>query len=72
MEEDEILALLKKIKESRVGGLKAYALMRLEDIHSIPVANDRKKKIIESYYLDEHNVDILWFGKEFEGLAKFT
>ncbi|MBO0432100.1 SIR2 family protein [Enterococcus sp. DIV0660C] len=71
MEEDEILALLKKIKESRVGGLKAYALMRLEDIHSIPVANDRKKKIIESYYLDEHNVDILWFGKEFEELAKF-
>lgn len=71
MEEDEILALLKKIQESRVGDLKAYALMRLEDIHSIPNANDRKKIIIENYYLSEHNVDILWFGKEFGELAKF-
>lgn len=71
MEEDEILALLKKIREHRVGDLKAYALMRLEDIHSITEANDRKKTIIESYYLNEHNVDILWFGKEFSELAQF-
>ncbi|ONN43537.1 SIR2 family protein [Enterococcus mundtii] len=69
MEEDEILSLLKSLGE--FSNLTSYALMKLDQLHHNNAVNERKKDIIEQYYKSEHNVEIIWFGTEFNELPVF-
>lgn len=67
MEEDEILSLL-DLKESNT---KFYALMKYATDHFIPKINEKKNSFVKQYYKDQHDVNIMWYGKQFSDLPSF-
>ncbi|MGL5384112.1 MAG: SIR2 family protein [Culicoidibacterales bacterium] len=66
MEEDEVLSLL----ETQTKNAHFYALMKSTSEYREEI-NLHKNTIIEKYYKEKHNVNVLFYGPDFSDLPKF-
>lgn len=67
MEEDEVLSILSPIKDEEV---KYYALLKYDKNINIHI-REHYHKYFNDYMKSSRNVDIIWYGDEFNDLPKF-